>query len=67
MNNYKVILFYKFITIPDTNFLRDEQRNLCKSLGLTVRMLIAEEGINATFEGTSDNIAIYEKALKGNL
>lgn len=66
MNNYKVILFYKFIRIPDTNLLRDEQRKLCESLGFTGRMLIAEEGINATFEGTSDNIAIYEKTLREN-
>ncbi len=61
---YKIILFYKFVNIKNPEKLKDEQRRLCESLGLTGRFLIAEEGINATLEGTTKNISKYKSALK---
>lgn len=52
--------------IKDPQGFRDEQKKICASLGMKGRMLISEEGINATFEGTKENIEIYKKLLKTN-
>ncbi len=60
----KIILFYKFVDIKNPEKIRDEQRKICESLELTGRFLIAEEGINATLEGTATNIRKYKSALK---
>lgn len=58
-NKYTIILFYKYTPIADPVKLKDEQKLLCQKLGLKGRMIIAKEGVNATFEGTVDNITIY--------
>jgi UPF0176 protein len=56
---YEVILFYKYIKIEDPQSFCDLQKKLCFDLGLKGRILIAEEGINGTLEGTSDAIERY--------
>ncbi len=61
---YRVILFYRFTPIDDTEALRSQQRALAESLGLKGRLLIAREGINGTFEGTVEHIKSYIHALK---
>ncbi|KND50434.1 MAG: UPF0176 protein [Parcubacteria bacterium C7867-007] len=48
---YQVLLFYKYITIEDPAALADHVRSLAQKHSLLGRALIAEEGINATFEG----------------
>lgn len=63
MQNHLIILFYKFTTIENLEQFRKEQRVLCESLQLQGRMLIAKEGINATFEGTEENVKKYEEAI----
>lgn len=60
---YKVILFYKFIRIENPEVFRDEQKVLAGSLNLKGRMLIANEGINATFEGLAQDIEKYKTEL----
>ncbi len=65
-SKYVIILFYKFIRIENPAVLRDEQKALAKSLGLSGRMLIAQEGVNATFEGTKENITAYQTELRKN-
>lgn len=59
--NYTIILFYKYTEILDPEKLRDEQRALCEKLGLKGRIIVAKEGINATFEGTDENVEEYLK------
>ncbi len=59
-----VILFYKFINIADPDELRNQQKHLAERLGLKGRALIAEEGINATFEGPREAIEAYKKELQ---
>ncbi len=66
MNNYQVILFYKFVNIKNPEKFRDEQRQLCESLNLLGRMLIATEGVNATFEGREEDILTYQQKLREN-
>lgn len=63
-NLYKVILFYKFIEIDKPEKLRDEQKDLCNSLDLKGRILIAKEGINGTLEGKTENINSYKEEIK---
>lgn len=63
---YTVILFYKFVRIDDPAALRDAMRSLAETHGLTGRMLIAHEGVNATFEGTTESIERYKAELRKN-
>lgn len=60
---YKVILFYKFVNIRNPEKVKVLQRQLCENLHLKGRMLLATEGVNATFEGTVRDINKYKKEL----
>lgn len=62
-SEYVVSLFYKFIPISDPAALRDWQRELCTDLGIKGRILVGEEGINGTLEGTKDAVQAYEEAM----
>ncbi len=62
-DSYKVILFYKFVDIKDPEKMVVEQKKLCNALNLKGRILIAEEGINGTLEGTTENINSYQEAV----
>jgi UPF0176 protein len=64
--NYQVILFYKFVAITDPETLKNQQQTLCKKLKLSGRLLIASEGINGTFEGKAENIAVYIAQLQSD-
>lgn len=62
--SYTVILFYKFAKIKNLEQFKIKQRKIAQSFDLLGRMLIAPEGVNATFEGTTKNIKNYIKALR---
>lgn len=57
--SHKVIIFYRYVTIEAPQVLMERERAVCEVLGLTGRVIIAEEGINGTLEGTSESIAKY--------
>ncbi len=61
--DYQITLFYKFVHIADPQALLKSQRLLCTELGLTGRMIIAHEGVNATFEGSAEALEKYKEAL----
>jgi UPF0176 protein len=61
---YPVILFDKYVHIPDADVFCASQRALCESLGLKGRILIASEGINGTLAGPAENVDRYVSALK---
>lgn len=63
MNNYEIILFYKYVRIENPGQLMMHQKELQTKLGLTGRTIIAEEGINATIEGTTEAIDAYLEDL----
>lgn len=63
---HTVILFYKFIHIKNPAELREEMCALASAHSLKGRMLIAREGVNATFEGTAEAIEGYKTALREN-
>jgi UPF0176 protein len=56
---YQVLLYYKYIPISHPEKVRDEQRTLCEKLGLKGRIIVANEGINGTVEGTIKNTEEY--------
>lgn len=65
---YKIILFYKYIHIDEPEELMQKQKEVCQRLNLKGRMIIASEGINATLEGTQENIKKYcDELLKNPL
>lgn len=59
-----VILFYKFSRIKNPEGFRDKHKKIAADFGLLGRMLVAPEGVNATFEGTAKNIKGYVKELR---
>jgi len=60
---YSIILFYKYVTIDDTKLFLEREKAVCAALCLTGRMIIASEGVNATLEGTAEDIARYRAHL----
>lgn len=52
---YEVLLFYKYVTIARPKQVADMVRGLSIKFGLQGRVIVAEEGINATLEATTEN------------
>lgn len=65
-DTHRVLLFYRYVHIAEPEKLCAEQRALCVDLGLTGRIIIAHEGINATVEGTSSAAKEYVRRLDLN-
>ena len=63
---YPVILFYKYISIADAESFAQGQRELCSSLGLKGRILIASEGINGTLAGPEEDVNRYVASLRAD-
>jgi UPF0176 protein len=65
-NDFIIILFYKFVDMADPKAFVLEHKQKCTELGIVGRMLVAEEGINGTFEGTREKIDEYVRFLKSD-
>ena len=63
---YPVILFYKYVAIANAEIFAAEQRELCVSLGLKGRILIAAEGINGTLAGPAEAVDRYIAWLRAD-
>ena len=61
---YSIILFYKYVHIESPVALRNDQFDLFNKLSMKGRMIIATEGINGTFEGTTRACQEYMKIMK---
>lgn len=64
--SHQVLLFYNYTPITDPNEEAERQRQFCQKNGITGRMIIAEEGINATFEATTPVANAYREWLLAN-
>ena len=62
----QIILFYKYVRIENPEELMKSEVERCERLGLKGRGIIAREGINATYEGTNENIAKYITELEND-
>lgn len=56
---YKVLLYYKYVTIENPEEVTQEHKELCNDLGLKGRIIIAKEGINGTVSGTVEQTDAY--------
>ncbi len=65
-NNYRVLLYYKFVNIPNAEQFAAEHLAYCKKLNVKGRILIADEGINGTLSGTYEQTEQYIKDLRTN-
>jgi UPF0176 protein len=59
MNKKIVLLYYKYIQINDPYKLLEEQTKLCQQLNLKGRIIVSNEGINGTVEGSLDDTEEY--------
>jgi UPF0176 protein len=56
---YTIILYYNYVEIEDPEKLKQEQKDLCKKYNLKSRIIVAEEGINGTLEGKTEDVEKY--------
>ncbi len=61
--HYQVLLFYKYVTIHDPQALREWIATRASELGLTGRVLVAEEGLNGSLEGVLENAQTFAREL----
>jgi UPF0176 protein len=61
---YRVLLYYKYVTIENPEEYTVEHKELCDQIGLKGRILIATEGINGTVSGTVEQTNEYIEAMK---
>ena len=63
MNNYLVLLFYKYIHLDDIELLKDKILSFGKK-ALKGRILIAVEGINGTLSGLEEDCKTFQLYLE---
>lgn len=56
---HQILLFYKYTQIDDPMAEQSRQKDLCEKLKLKCRIIIAEEGINGTLEGSVKSTEKY--------
>lgn len=60
----QILLYYKYIHIEDPESVMKSQRQICESLNLKGRIIIAKEGINGTVEGFIDDTEKYVEFME---
>ena len=61
---FRVLLYYQYVTINNPVEYTKEHLKFCTSLGLKGRILVAEEGINGTVSGTIEQTKKYMSYMK---
>lgn len=64
---YRVLLYYKYVTIDNPAAFAKEHLAFCNELGLKGRILVAKEGLNGTLSGTREQTQIYMDTLHSDL
>jgi UPF0176 protein len=64
--NYQILLYYLYAPITDPEAYVSAHQELCESLGLRGRILIAAEGLNGTVSGTLEGTQAYIEALRAD-
>lgn len=60
----KILLYYKFTPIQDSEAVKLWQKTLCSSLNLRGRIIVSLHGINGTVGGELEDLKSYVKATK---
>ncbi len=66
MNDWQILLFYKYVRIDDPLKVKDWIFDLCSKYSLKGRLIIASEGINFTFEGATADTEAFIKELQSD-
>jgi UPF0176 protein len=61
---YHVLLFYKYVPVDNPQQIVDEHLQWCLRNDIKGRVYIADEGINGTVSGTTENIEKYKTQLR---
>ncbi|MCW1249691.1 rhodanese-related sulfurtransferase [Acaricomes phytoseiuli] len=61
---HRIVLFYEFTPVADPEAVRLWQRALCEQYGLTGRIIISHQGINATVGGELEGVKQYVKTTR---
>ena len=64
MNDYRVLLFYKYVSLQNPEIIVDEHLTWCLKNEIKGRIFFANEGVNGTVSGTIQNIENYKSYLK---
>ncbi len=59
----KVILYYKFVPVPDPAMTVRWQKELCNRLNLKGRIIVSKHGINGTLGGDIENLREYKREM----
>lgn len=65
-SEYRVLLYYKYVTINDPILFADEHKKFCENLGVKGRILISHEGMNGTLSGTIEQTTMYMDYMHSN-
>ncbi|WP_027107774.1 rhodanese-related sulfurtransferase [Lacticigenium naphthae] len=63
MEDYRVLLYYKYVHIEDPEQFKDDHLKFCKELGLKGRILVSAEGLNGTVSGTVKQTDAYMEKI----
>ena len=63
---YQAVAFYKYVQIEEPEVFAVRHLKYCKRLGITGRILVADEGINGQFSGTKEQCEQYIADLIAN-
>ncbi|API89971.1 hypothetical protein BKP56_12195 [Marinilactibacillus sp. 15R] len=66
MSDYRVLLYYKYVTIENPEQFRVDHLNLCRELNLKGRILVSDEGLNGTVSGSVSDTDKYMTALRSD-
>jgi UPF0176 protein len=64
MNEYRVLLYYKYVDVGDPEHFKEEHLSWCEANDIKGRVFVASEGINGTVSGTAENIEKYKNNLR---
>ena len=64
MNDYRVLLFYKYVNLENPEIIVNEHLSWCLQNEIKGRVFFANEGVNGTVSGTMKSIEKYKSYLK---
>ena len=60
---YRSVAYYKYVHIPEAEVFAIRHLKYCKRLGITGRIIVADEGLNGQFSGTPELCETYMNDL----
>ena len=64
--DYRVLLYYKYVDLPDYEEYCQNHLKFCKDLGLKGRIIVSHEGINGTVSGTVEQVEEYMNYVRSD-